>query len=195
MIMITMEIETDKSFLRVEKFTDRQLLDECIHQVDNLLLKNLPIKVFNKVCYQRRSIGFFSNTSKGYEYSKQLCPSQKLTEGLEKLLETVNNKFHAQFNGILVNKYEGGTDYIGAHSDDERSLDKTTGVIAISVGETRKFRIRNKMDKKIVKDIQMEDGDLIQMGGNFQKEFTHEIPVEKKKKGTRYSFTFRKHTV
>jgi len=31
------------------------------------------------------------------------------------------------------------------------------------------------------------------MGGNFQKEFTHEIPVEKKIKEVRYSLTFRKH--
>jgi len=31
------------------------------------------------------------------------------------------------------------------------------------------------------------------MVGNFQKEFTHEIPIEKKVKGTRFSFTFRRH--
>lgn len=33
------------------------------------------------------------------------------------------------------------------------------------------------------------------MGGNFQKEFTHEIPIEKKITDTRYSLTFRKHLV
>jgi len=31
------------------------------------------------------------------------------------------------------------------------------------------------------------------MSGNFQKEFTHEIPIEKRVKGERYSFTFRQH--
>ena len=31
------------------------------------------------------------------------------------------------------------------------------------------------------------------MVGDFQKEFTHEIPVEKKVTMERYSFTFRKH--
>ena len=31
------------------------------------------------------------------------------------------------------------------------------------------------------------------MGGNFQKEFTHEIPIEKKVLDTRYSLTFRRH--
>lgn len=37
------------------------------------------------------------------------------------------------------------------------------------------------------------------MAGDFQKEFTHEIPPSrsrsKQEKGCRYSFTFRKHLV
>ena len=33
------------------------------------------------------------------------------------------------------------------------------------------------------------------MGGDFQKEFTHEIPIEKKIKLPRYSFTLRKHLI
>ena len=33
------------------------------------------------------------------------------------------------------------------------------------------------------------------MGGEFQKEFTHEIPIERKVKNVRWSFTFRKHLI
>ena len=33
------------------------------------------------------------------------------------------------------------------------------------------------------------------MHGDFQKEFLHEIPIEKKKTNSRYSFTFRKHLI
>jgi len=32
---------------------------------------------------------------------------------------------------------------------------------------------------------------MLQMGGRFQEEFTHEIPVEKKVKKERISFTFQ----
>ena len=39
-----------------------------------------------------------------------------------------------------------------------------------------------------------ESGKIIHMGGEFQREFTHEIPIEKKKQGLRYSFTFRHHS-
>jgi hypothetical protein len=31
------------------------------------------------------------------------------------------------------------------------------------------------------------------MGGDFQKEFTHEVPIEKKVREGRYSLTFRQH--
>ena len=108
------------------------------------------------------------------------------------LLEKVNQRFQADFNGILVNKYLGGEDYIGRHSDDETGLDPV-GVVSLSYGAVRKFRIREKKSGKLVLDIPTLPYHLIHMGGDFQKEFTHEIPVEKKVKDVRYSFTFRKH--
>lgn len=33
------------------------------------------------------------------------------------------------------------------------------------------------------------------MGGNFQKEFTHEVPITKMHVEPRYSFTFRHHKI
>ena len=105
----------------------------------------------------------------------------------------INTKFNYDYNGILINKYLDGNDCIGKHSDDERGLDAKIGVIAISYGAVRKFRIRNKITGKIEIDVPTGASKIIQMAGNFQKEFTHEIPIEKKVKEVRYSFTFRKH--
>lgn len=94
----------------------------------------------------------------------------------------------------MVNKYDDGNNYIGDHCDDEKTLDKG-GVISISYGAVRKFRIRDKVTKKIIIDIPTKSNSIIHMGGDFQKEFTHGIPVEKKVKEVRYSLTFRKHTI
>jgi alkylated DNA repair dioxygenase AlkB len=58
---------------------------------------------------------------------------------------------------------------------------------------TRKLRIREKGSKKIVLDLDMKSCDIIFMSGDFQKEFTHEIPKQLKIKEPRYSFTFRHH--
>ena len=94
----------------------------------------------------------------------------------------------------MVNKYKTGEDYISAHSDDEKNLDDC-GVVAISYGATRKFRIRDKKTQQIVKDFPLESYSMLQMGGKFQEEFTHEIPRERKIKDERISFTFRRHII
>jgi alkylated DNA repair dioxygenase AlkB len=111
---------------------------------------------------------------------------------LSHLLQFVNSKFSADFNGILVNKYPDGTHYIGKHSDDEKSLSQI-GVVSISFGAVRKFRIRDKNTSRIVADIPTTSKEIWVMGGDFQKEFTHEVPIEKRIKESRISFTFRKH--
>jgi alkylated DNA repair dioxygenase AlkB len=187
-----MTIKTEKSFLNVIPMANTDLLAICVDEVREKLLKKPEIVVYGRVVNQKRNVGFFSDTSKGYYYSGKLARSQPLTENLQTLLEMVNGIYGAEFNGILINEYENGSDYISPHSDDERNLDKI-GVVAVSFGAVRIFRIRDKFTKAIVEDIKMLSGQLLHMGGDFQKEFTHEIPVEKKVKEPRYSFTFRRH--
>ena len=120
--------------------------------------------------------------------------SKPLSTSLSDLIVAINKMLGTQFNGILVNKYLDGSDYIGAHSDDETGLDGL-GVVAISYGSERIFRIRNKNDKAIVCDEPTAHCGILHMGGNFQKLYTHEIPAQKKIKASRISFTFRKHII
>ena len=195
-------IKTPKSSLNVydiatifehdTEVVDQQIIAKCVLEVKDKLLKNPEVIVYGKRGIQHREIGFFSDESEGYPYSNQLARSQPLTPYLKKLLKLINKKFKTRFNGILVNRYENGLDNIGEHSDDESQLDNA-GVVAISYGAVRKFRIRDKKTKKIVKDIPTLPNQIIQMAGDFQKEFKHGIPVEKKVKEPRISFTIRKH--
>ena len=108
------------------------------------------------------------------------------------MLDIVCTQYNSEYNGILVNRYNDGNNYISDHSDNENTLDDI-GVVAISYGAIRKFRIRNKITKEKVIDIPTTSYSLIQMGGNFQNEFLHGIPIEKKIMDVRYSLTFRKH--
>lgn len=151
------------------------------------------IKIFDKICHQKRSIGFYSNISKGYSYSNTIRPSKMMKEHLTELLNLINKKFNSIFNGILINRYDNGKDYIGKHSDDKKGLEKDGGVIIISYGAIRKFRIRNKQTCKIILDLPTEPNKIIQMYVDFQKEFTHEIPIKKRITKSKYYFTFRKH--
>lgn len=189
-------IDTGKSFLDVYTTDDyNELMSLCIEEIQDRLIINPKIKIFGKDAIQHRSVGFFSDTSSGYYFSGQLAASVPLTSNLDVLLEKINTLFNSDFTGILVNKYKDGLDYIGAHSDKTQHLDNSHGVVAISYGAVRKFRIRNKITKENVVDVPMLPNNIIHMGGDFQKEFTHEIPIEKKIKEVRYSLTFRKHLV
>lgn len=191
--METIEIiKTKKSFLKIINLNCFDLLEQIIPEISDQLSLNPEIFLFGKIYHQHRSVGFFSNDISGYFYSGKLTKSIPLTNNLLILLNLINNLFNCYYNGILINYYKDGNDYIGLHSDDENTLGNI-GVISLSYGATRKFRIRYKDTKEILMDIPVHSGLLIHMGGDFQKEFTHEIPVEKKVREGRYSFTFRQH--
>ena len=145
-------IQTKTSHLSAIEVDIQELLSACVVETEPLLIDNPPIVVYGKQCHQHRSIGFFSDTSIGYKYSRQMATSSPLTTNLSELLQLVNRLFNTDFNGILVNKYATGEDYIGKHSDDETNL-SNVGVVCVSYGATRKFRIRNKETGKIVADV------------------------------------------
>ncbi len=110
-------------------------------------------------------------------------------------MDLVNIKLSTDFNGILINLYNGGNDYIGKHSDNEKELSSSGTVAAISIGKERVFRIRNKVKGgtgKIIADIRTTNGQLLVMDGKFQLEYTHEVPKDIST-GIRVSITFRRH--
>lgn len=180
------------AYLARGHFTNTILIDECVAYVKPLLEKNPEVVVFGKKCRQNRNVGFFSDKSIGYKYSNKLMKSQPLGCKMSELLATVNNTLNTNFNGILVNEYADGTDYIGDHSDDETGLTQS-GVVSISYGAERIFRIKDKKTKKTLHDEHTTQYGIIQMGGDFQKLYTHGIPIQKKIKTPRLSLTFRTH--
>ncbi len=197
MLNVEFEDKTKNSKLLKGKFliANKENLNQ-LNQLNQLPLSKHTVTVWDKDYLTPRDVGFFSDVSAGYKYSGNTIPAKKLSDYpvLVEILGKVNEFTKSDFNAILVNRYANGDDYIGAHSDDEKSLG-TNGVVTISIGQERIFRIRDKKTKQIVSDIVVQDGDLYWMCGEFQKHFTHEIPKQKSAKGIRISLTFRKHLV
>ena len=163
-------------------------------KVQSLLLEHEPpIVVFGKQCRQPRNVGFFSDESKGYNYSGQLMASQKFSKGrvCKTLMTKINDDLGTKFNGVLVNEYINGSKTVGSHSDDESNL--SDGVVAcITFGQTRKFVIRHKESGDRL-EFYPEAGSLLVMDGDFQKEYKHEIPAQRKITESRISLTMRCH--
>lgn len=111
---------------------------------------------------------------------------------LRQVFGQVQSQFDSyHFNGCYTNLYRDGSDHIGAHADKE--IGSGDIVAGVAFGATRTFRIRDIVTKKIVLDIAHESGMLLVMEGDFQKEFLHEVPVQKRILLPRISFTFRRH--
>jgi alkylated DNA repair dioxygenase AlkB len=187
-------LETESSRLWI---VENYFPTDIYEQLENIELNvEPPIKIMGRICRQKRNVGFFSDVSEGYRYSGQIASATPLSKYpiLKSILDAVNESMGTSFNGILINNYINGEKCIGAHSDDESGLEKTRNmVVSIAFGATRTFRIRDKKTKSVVLNYKHKPGTLIVMEGDFQKEFTHEIPVEKKVTTPRISLTFRHH--
>jgi alkylated DNA repair dioxygenase AlkB len=104
-----------------------------------------------------------------------------------------------QYNCCLVNWYQPEHS-IGLHADDEKQMDNAYPIWSLSWGGPRRFLLRPKPATKdavetCCKDMLLNSGDLIAMGGRCQQEFKHEVPKVRKKDGLvdhRISWTIRR---
>jgi alkylated DNA repair dioxygenase AlkB len=171
--------------------------------VSSRLEERPPIRVRGRVLRQPRDVGFFSDASRGYAYSQTVAPAIALGPAVADLLAWVNTEFDARYNGVLVNRYRGGDDCIADHSDAERALDPTAGVVVLSAGATRTMVFKCRDDAPVGAlrfrrrgghAVDLHDGSVVQMRGrDFQRSYTHGIPRRAHVDGVRVSFTFRVH--
>lgn len=191
----TNTIFEEGAFLKVyDNIVESSLVRACVKETSDLLEIRPPIILWGTPMNQPRDVRFFSNHTTGYTYSKRKAEAKPLTPSLVELLRQVNLHFNTDFNGILVNRYPNGDSYVCSHADDECDLVDDLGVVALSFGAERTFRVRDFHTKQIKADIQTKSCQFIHMGGSeFQKKFKHEITKTKKVHSARYSFTFRTH--
>ena len=173
-------------------FLTPEFADSLMAHVLTLPLITEPKSVlYGKEVTFHRQIGYFSDIGKGYSYTGITSTKHPLDSTLKALLGLVNAAVQTQYNGVLVNVYRSGEDSIGQHAD--REIAPGESVTALSLGVSRKFRVKPKLPGGISVDVPTAHGQLLVMAGCFQQEFTHGIPVEKKVTGMRISLTFRRH--
>ena len=113
-----------------------------------------------------------------------------------KFLNAVNQKLGTSYNSMLVNKYKDLNCFLEFHKDDERCLDRTSPISAMSLGATRKFNISLDNNKfYTVETLVLESGSLLTMMPGFQQLYWHSIEAGDKdceaERGVRYSVTLR----
>lgn len=205
-----MQVErlTENSWIACGPLPEDKMLNKMQYDIlwDMRPKERHTIKLFGKTCTLPREQMVYGVDN--YSYSGKVFPSQPIPPMLKNYLDWANEfesnisntdgTEYIPYNMILVNWYKDGTDYIGAHRDDEKQIIPKTNVMTISFGAERIFRVRHapkqgEVDDKIKrKDYKVKHNSFLIMGGHFQEEFKHEIPATKKVLTSRISITLRK---
>lgn len=130
---------------------------------------------------------------KPYSYSGTQFAAKPLTAELAAIKQEVEKISQLTFNSVLINWYRDGQDCMGWHSDDEASLGKSPQIASVSLGQCRRFLLREKKDHSNKRTINLENGSLLLMLGETQSQWQHSLPRSTKPMEDRINLTFR-HT-
>jgi len=160
------------------------------------LLTDIPwrhdeVVMFGKHITTARKVAWIADEGVAYAYSGKSRQPAAWTETLLELKTICENRTGAVYNSCLLNLYQDGSEGMGWHSDDERSLAPGSSIAALSLGAERKFSFKHRSTKETVSLI-LENGSLLDMRGTTQKHWLHQIPKSKRVTEPRISLTFRR---
>ena len=189
---------TNREALQNNSWIDSSTLPESI-QYDFETLWDIHPENYNQVKILGKVIDtprWQQTYERSYNYTGMEHEALPMPQQLQPFLEYAQTLYpDFTFNQILINWYQNGLHYIGAHSDNTKPLVKDSPIVSISLGQERLFRIKDKQTKTTIKDIILKDKTVITMGGSFQTYYIHEVPKVTGKKGEqlgrRINITFR----
>jgi alkylated DNA repair dioxygenase AlkB len=151
------------------------------------------IKIFGKEVNQPRLIAWQSDPTTTYRYSGLTLAPSPWTDTVNEIKVRLEKHTHQTFNGVLINLYRDGSDYMGWHRDNERELGKNPFIASLSFGATRSFQLKHRTNHSIKPHtIAATSGSLILMTGSIQENWVHRLAPTKKIVGPRINLTFRR---
>ncbi len=147
--------------------------------------------MFGKLVTTRRKVAWVGDPECTYTYSGVKRNPQAWTPELLSMKTRLEKLTQSEFNSCLLNFYHDGADGMGWHSDDEKELDTKSPIASLSLGSTRKFTFRHKINKSTI-SIFLEDGSALIMNAPTQQFWQHALLKTKTIHTPRINLTFRK---
>jgi len=126
-----------------------------------------------------------------YNYSQMNYPFQEMPKELTEICIGINETIGFEPNNCLINYYLDGKSKMGFHSDQTDILERNTGIVIVSLGETRTLRFKRINNNEEIIDYPLPAGSLIYMTQELQDEWQHAIPKSDTENG-RMSLTLRR---
>lgn len=153
-----------------------------------------PIKLFGQEVLQPRLTAWYGDAGATYRYSGlQLEPLPWLPV-LQELRQRVQAAAGVAFNSVLLNLYRHGQDSMGWHADDEPELGPNPVIASLSLGATRRFRLRPRPGADFAHapvGLELSSGSLLLMRGETQHHWQHAVPKTTRPTAPRLNLTFR----
>ncbi len=150
------------------------------------------IRIYGKLRSLPRLTAWYGDPGRSYEYSGITMDPLPWTPCLSTLRTRLETLTGDDFNSVLLNYYRDGSDSMGWHSDDEKTLGINPVIGSLSLGATRRFRLQHKTDKTLKRSIDLDNGSYLLMAGATQHHWRHCITKTQRVCGPRINLTFRK---
>jgi alkylated DNA repair dioxygenase AlkB len=159
--------------------------------INNVPWQQRIVAMYGKQIITPRLTAWYGDASSDYTFSGTKFDPLPWTKELLLIKSKVETIAGINFNSVLLNYYRDGNDSVAWHSDDENELGVNPVIASLSLGQMRRFDIRNKRDHQKKYSVDLENGSLLLMKGNLQHYWEHRIAKSTKLLKERVNLTFR----
>ena len=170
----------------------KEEIEVHFHDLSNeIIWQQDVVKLFGKTYITDRKVAWYAEKPFIYRYSGQSKTALLFSPTLIEIKSRVEKITGAEYNACLLNYYHNGSEGMGWHSDNEKSIRSNSSIASVSLGVTRKFQFKHK-PHGLTLDLILDSGSVLDMRGETQEFWLHALPKSKKVLGTRINLTFRK---
>jgi alkylated DNA repair dioxygenase AlkB len=138
-----------------------------------------------------RLVVWHGDPGTAYTYSATVHEPLPWTPELQRVRHRAEELTGHRYNSVLLNLYRDGRDGMGWHADDEPELGREPVIASVSLGATRRFKLRHRGSRPAANALDLAHGDLLLMAGATQRHYVHAVPKTARPVGTRVNLTLR----
>ena len=170
----------------------KEEIESHFHDLSNeIIWQQDVVKLFGKTYITDRKVAWYAEKPFIYRYSGQSKIALPFSPTLLDIKSRVEKLTGSEYNACLLNYYHNGSEGMGWHSDNEKSICPNSSIASVSLGVSRKFQFKHKTHGHKF-DLILDSGSVLDMRGETQEFWLHALPKSKKVLGTRINLTFRK---
>jgi alkylated DNA repair dioxygenase AlkB len=149
------------------------------------------IVIFGQSRRVPRLVAWHGDPGAAYTYSGTAHEPLPWTPELQWIRQRVEELTAHRFNSVLLNLYRDGNDGMGWHADDEPELGREPVIASVSLGATRRFKLRHRRSRMTASTLELAHGDLLLMAGQTQHAYVHAVPKTARPVEARVNLTLR----